>query len=264
MAFVPKYAVGNPDRFSAMAADLVQMNVDVIVTPSAGLASLARKATLTTPIIVLAAGELEKTGLIASLRRPGGNVTGIQILSPELMSKRIELLKQLVPNLKRLGVVVPVTPAAIITPHYLEQIAEAARALQIQFHPVEVHSSDQLDAAIATIAPLAQAALVIANPLAAANAKAIAEFAAQNRLPTMYEFQFYTLAGGLLSYGSDIVTLHRQAATYVDKILRGANAGDLPVQQPIKFELVMNLKAAKALGLEVPPTLLARADEVVE
>jgi putative ABC transport system substrate-binding protein len=264
IAFVHKYAVGNVDRFPAMAAELVREGVDVIVTTTAGLASLVRQATSTIPIVVTTAGELEGTGLIASLRRPGGNVTGIQILSPDLMSKRVELVKRLVPNLTRLGIVVPVTPAALNTPRYLEQIAEAARALQVQVDKVEVHSSDQFGAALATIARQDQAALVIGNPLSAANATAIANAAAESRLPAIYEFRFFALAGGLVSYGSDNVALHRQSSTYVDKILRGANPGELPVQQPTKFELTINLKTAKALGLNIPDNLLALADEVIE
>jgi putative tryptophan/tyrosine transport system substrate-binding protein len=264
VAFELRYAVGNPDRFSAMAADLVQMNASAIVATSAGLVSIARQATGTIPIVAASAGALEGTGLIASLRRPGGNVTGNQILSPELMSKRVELLKQLVPNLTRLGVIDPVTPAAINSPRYLETITEAARALQIQVHHVEVRSPDQFAVAVAAIAREDQAALVIANPLSGSNAKVIAGSAAQNRLPTIYEFRFFALAGGLLSYGPDNVLLHRNAATYVDKILKGANPGDLPVQQPTKFDLVINLNAAKALGLTVPDKLLALADEVIE
>src|SRR5262249_49397311 len=142
VTFAPKHAVGNSDRFLAMAADLVRMNSDVIVTTSAGLTSLVRQVTSTIPIVAASAGDLEGTGLIASLRRPGGNVTGIQVLNPESMSKRVDLLKQLVPNLTRLGIVVPITPAAIVTPSYMERIGEAARALQVQVHPSEVHTDE--------------------------------------------------------------------------------------------------------------------------
>jgi putative ABC transport system substrate-binding protein len=264
LTFAPKHAVGSPDRFSAMAVDLVRMNPDVIVTQSAGLASLAQQATRTIPIVAAVAGDLEGTGLVASLRRPGGNVTGTQVLNPELMSKRVDLLKRLVPNLTRLGILLPITPAGIITPSYMERIAEAARALQVQLHPLEVHSAAGFAPAIADMARDCPAAIVISNPLARSNAKVIADSAAQDGLPIMYELRLYTLAGGLLSYGADDVALHRQAATYVDKLLRGANPGDLPVQQPIKFEFVINLKAAQTLGLEIPPTILALADEVIE
>jgi putative ABC transport system substrate-binding protein len=247
-----------------MAADLVRMKADVIVVTSAGLASLAQQASRTVPIVAATAGELEGTGLISSLRRPGGNVTGTQVLNPELMGKRVELLKQLVPTLARLGVIMPITPAGIITPGYMARIVEAAEAVQIQVRPLEVRHPDEFGAGIARLAQDCQAAVVISNPLAATNAAAIARFAAEYRLPTMYELRGYTLAGGLLSYGADNLALHRNAAIYVDKILRGANPGDLPVQQPTKFELVINTKTAKALGLTIPDKVLALADEVIE
>jgi putative ABC transport system substrate-binding protein len=264
VTFAARHAVGPPDRFSTMAAELVQMNPDAIVVSSAGLASIARQATATIPIVTVTAGELEGTGLIASLRRPGGNVTGIQILAPDLMSKRVELLKELVPQLTRLAVLVPVTPAGINTPRYMERIVEAARALRIQTLQFEGRSPNELAAAVGAMTPECQAGIVIANPLAASNAALIADAFERHRLPAMYEFRFYALAGGLLSYGSDNISLHRQAATFVDKILRGANPGDLPVQQPTKFELVINLKSARQLGLVVPDKLLALADEVIE
>jgi ABC-type uncharacterized transport system substrate-binding protein len=264
VTFAVRHAVGDSDQFSAMAADLVQMRVDAIVAHSAGLASLARQATRTIPIVVATAGDLEGSGLIESLRRPGGNVTGIQILAPELMSKRIDLLRRLIPGLTRMAVVVPITPAAIVTPAYLQRITEAARALQIGVQAVEVKSADEFPATITTLAQETQAALVISNPLSLSHAKLIAASAAQNRFPIIYEIRHYTLVGGLLSYGADIIDLHRQAAGYVDKLLRGADAAELPIQQPTKFELVINLKAAKALGLETPSTLLALVDEVIE
>jgi ABC-type uncharacterized transport system substrate-binding protein len=264
IAFTSKHAVGNPDGFAGMAADLVRMKADVIVVTSAGLASLAHQASRTIPIVAATAGELEGTGLISSLRRPGGNVTGTQVLNPELMGKRVGLLKQLVPTLARLGVIMPITPAGIITPGYMARIVEAAEAVQIQVRPLEVRHPDEFGAGIARLAQDCQAAVVISNPLAATNAAAIARFAAEHRLPTMYELRPYTLAGGLLSYGADILAPHRNAATYVDKILRGANPGDLPVQQPTKFELVINTKTAKALGLTIPDKVLALADEVIE
>jgi putative tryptophan/tyrosine transport system substrate-binding protein len=264
VAFETRHAVGNPDQFFSMAADLVQMKADVIVTTTSGLASLAQQATSSIPIVSATAGDLKGSGLIASLSKPGGNVTGIQLLSPELMSKRVELLKELVPKLTRLGVILPITPAAINPPGILQAIIEASRALKIEVHIVEVRSSEKFPEAIAAIAKEDHAVILIANPLAAPNAVAIANAAIQNRLPMIGEVPFYTSAGGLLSYGPDNVLLHRKAATYVDKILRGAKPGDLPVEQPTNFQLIINLKTAKALGLTVPPSLLARADEVIE
>jgi putative tryptophan/tyrosine transport system substrate-binding protein len=263
-AFAWKYAVGDPNGFAAMAADLVRMKADVIVVTSAGLALLAQHASRTIPIVVGSAGELEGTGLISSVRRPGGNVTGTQVLNPDLMSKRVELLKELVPNLTRLGVILPITPAAIITPGYMARVVEAAEAAQIQVRSIEVRPSDDFGAAIGGLARDCQAFIVIANPLSGENAAAIAKSAGEHRLPAMYENPLFTVAGGLLSYGAETRSLYRQAATYIDKILRGANPGDLPVQQPTKFELVINLKAARAIGLAIPESFLLRADQVIE
>jgi ABC-type uncharacterized transport system substrate-binding protein len=265
ISFEIRHATGKPDQFPTIATELVGTNPDAILAGTAGLAAIARKATNTIPIVVVNAGELEGTGLIASLRRPGGNVTGIQILSPELMGKRVEMLKQLVPALTRLGIIEPITPAGIITPHYIEVLIDAARALQIQIHRVPVFSPAEFAAAFSTIAQEGdQAALVISNPLSFANRAELVRSAAQSRLPTIYEVRSFPAVGGLVSYGPDFVQLARDSASYVNEILRGAAPGDLPVQQPTKFELVVNLKTAKALGLTVPESFLLRADEVID
>jgi putative tryptophan/tyrosine transport system substrate-binding protein len=264
MTFAVKYAVGDPDQFPAMIADFVHMNVDVIVVLSVGQASLAHEATRTIPIVVVAGGDLEGSGLIESLRRPGGNVTGIQVLSPDLTSKRVDLLKQLIPSLTRLAVIVPITRAAFVTPRYLERITEAAGAMRIAVLPAEVRSPQEFAPTIAALAQQTQAALLIGSPFAGEYAKLIADAAAQSRLPIMYDGRFYTLVGGLMSYGADAIELYREAMGFVDKLLRGADPAELPVQQPTKFEFVINLKAAKMLGLEVPATILALADEVIE
>ena len=258
-------AVGSPNQFAAMATELVETNPDLILVSSSGLAGVVRKVTNTIPIVVMYAGDLEGSGLIASLRRPGGNVTGIQILSPELMGKRLETLKQLVPSLARLGVVEPITPSAVTTPRYIEALADAAHALQIDIHRVPVFSPAEFTAAFPTIVQEGdQAALVFSNPLSYANRVEIARLAEQNHLPTIYEVRAFAADGGLMSYGPDFVQLSRDAASYVDKILRGAAPGDLPVQQPTRFELVINLKAAKAIGLTIPESFLLRADEVID
>jgi putative ABC transport system substrate-binding protein len=253
------------DNDLSLAADLNRANVDVIVVNSAGLASIARQVSSTIPIVVAVSGDLEGAGLVASLRRPGGNVTGIQFLAPELMSKRLELLTQLVPNLARVGLIEPITPTGIITSHYYEVIEDAAHAMGIKIHRVPARGAAEFATAFAAmVQALDQAALVIANPLSAASRNEIASSAAQDSLPVMYELRAYVIAGGLMCYGPNVMDGYRGAAAYVDKILRGAKPGDLPIQQPTKFELIINLKAAKQINLPIPVSLLARADEVIE
>jgi putative ABC transport system substrate-binding protein len=265
ISFEIRHAVGDPDQFSPMAADLVSAGVDVLVVAPAGLAVIARRATSSIPIIVMSAGDLETTGLVASLSKPGGNVTGFQLLNPELMSKRLDLLHQFIPNLSRIGLLEPITPAAVITPRYLEVTIAAAQALQIEVHRVQVHSPTEFASAFAAMARAGdQAVVVITNPLSASNRNEVVKSAAQSGLPAIYELRMFAIAGGLLAYGADLVQLAADASRYVDKVLRGASPADLPVQQPTKFELVINLKTAKALGLAIPPSLLTIADEVIE
>jgi putative ABC transport system substrate-binding protein len=265
VAFEIRHAVGKPDELPALAADLVAAKVDVIVTNSAGLADLAHRVTTTIPIVAALAGDLEGTGLVASLARPGRNVPGLQILSPTLMSKRVELLKELVPQLTRLVIILPITPAAIVTPRYLEVIEQAGHAMRMQVRRVEIRSPEEFAPAFAAMAREGDhAAIVIANPLSNAHRHDVIASAAESRIPTMYEGSYFIHDGGLISYGNAILPFLRGAASYVDKILKGAAAGDLPVQQPMTFELAINLKTAKALGLDVPQTLLVRADELVE
>jgi len=262
--FELRFADGSPDRFPSMAMELVQANVELIITGTAGLAAIVRKITNTIPILTFG-GDLEGIGLIANIRKPEGNITGIQGLHPELMSKRIGLLQELVPTLVRLGVVEPITPSGIITAHYLEVIADAARALGIEVHRVQAHGPDEFATAYATMVKEGdQAAIVITNPLSLAHRNEIITSAARSRLATMYETRVFVAAGGLVSYGNDLIDVYRQLARYVDAILRGAAPADLPVQQPTKFELVINLKTAKLLSLAIPPTLIARADETIE
>jgi putative ABC transport system substrate-binding protein len=253
------------DNALSLATDLNRANVDVIAVNSAGLASIARQVSSTIPIVVAVSGDLEGAGLVSSLRRPGGNVTGIQFLAPELMSKRLELLTQLVPNLARVGLIEPITPTGIITSHYYEVIEDAAHAMGIQIHRVPAHGAAEFATAFASMVQAHdQAALVIANPLSWASRNEIASAAAQNSLPLMYDLRPFVTEGGLMSYGPNLIDGYRGAAGYVDKILRGAKPGDLPIQQPTKFELIINLKAAKQINLPIPASVLARADEVIE
>lgn len=263
--FEVRHLVGNPERFPAMAEELVVLEMDVILASNGGIAALARQATSTIPIVTATAGELLGTGLIESLHRPGGNVTGVQILSPELMSKRVALLKELLPSLTRLGVLDVISPISLRTSSYQDALTNSARALDIQLHRVETKTPDDIASAFATMAQHGdQATLVISSPLTFANRTVITSAAAGNRLPAMYETSAFATAGGLISYGPDFVQLTREAANFIDKILRGAAPGELPVQQPTVFELVVNLKTAHALGLTIPPSILLRADEVIE
>jgi putative ABC transport system substrate-binding protein len=258
-------AVGTPDQLAARATELVSAGVDVLAVAPVGIAVIARSATSTIPIIVMSGGDLETSGLVASLSRPGGNVTGFQLVNPELMSKRLDLLRQLIPNLSRIGLVEPITASAVITPRYVEVTMAAARELQIEVHRMQVHSPTEFASAFTSMARAGdQAAVVIANPLSGEYRKDVVNSAAQSGLPTIYELKSFATAGGLISYGADLTQLTADASRYIDKVLKGESPSDLPVQQPTKFELVINLRTAKALRLTIPPTLLALADEVIE
>jgi putative ABC transport system substrate-binding protein len=265
ISFEVRHAIGNPDQFAIMAADLVQAKVDLIFVNNAGLAAIAQAVTRTIPIVVSGAGELEGTGLIVSLKRPQGNVTGIQVLGPDLMSKRMELLKQLVPGLNRVGVIEPITPATIITSHYFEVLNEAAQGLQIQIHRVPARSPAEITSAVHTMLDAGdQAAMVISNPLSLESREELIHAAAQNRLPIIYESRPFVVSGGLISYGADSIQLVEDATNFVHQILMGAKPGELPVQQPTKFELVINLKTAKALDLTISEAFLLQANDVLE
>jgi putative ABC transport system substrate-binding protein len=262
ISFEPVPLVGRFDQLPDLAADLVATKVDMIVVSSGGIADVVHGATRSIPIVVAAAGDLEGTGLIASLNRPGGNVTGSQILSPSLMSKRLGQLKQLVPGLTRLGVMLPITQAAFITPRYLEVIGETARAINVETFRAEVHSPEHFGPAYAKLRQDGcDAAVVLSTPLTLGYRSQLVEAAV---IPTMYESELIVRAGGLVSYGPTILPLYREAATYIDKILRGASPAELPINQPTEFGLSINLKTAKAFGLTVPPTMLALADKVIE
>ena len=251
------------DEYSARCI-FAQMPPDVIVTTGTPAALAAMQATKTIPIVMASAGDPVGAGLVASLVRPGGNVTGFTILGPELEGKRLELLKQAVPELSRVAVLWNPSNPAIVS--YFGTIENAGRALRISLDPVaEVRRADELDNAFFAIASARPHALVVlADRFLLAHRKRIVEFAAAKRLPGMYPYREYVDAGGLMSYAPSNIELFRGTATYVDKILKGAKPGELPVQEPTKFELIVNLKNAKASGIDVPTSLLLRADEVIE
>jgi ABC-type uncharacterized transport system substrate-binding protein len=240
----------------------VRLKVDVIVAGGNQAVRAAKQATRTIPIVMLG-GDPVADGLISSLARPGGNVTGVVVFSSELAAKRLELLKEIVPRLNRVAVLW--NSANPGTGLQVQETERASQALGIVVHAVEVHSFDKLDHAIQLAARQHAAALYVASDsLFIAYRVRIAELSARAKLPAVYAFKLHIEAGGLMSYGQDLPDMYRRAATYVDKILRGANPAYLPVEQATKFELVINLKTARALGLTIPPSLLARADQVIE
>ena len=258
-----RYAEGRNDRLPELVADLVRLKVDVIVTAVTNDALAAKTATRDIPIVMVAAGDPVATGIVESLARPGGNITGLSQMNPELIGKRLELLKEIVPELSSVAVLWnPEDPISILG---WKEIQLPARKLKVEAHSLEVRSPGDLDKALDEAARTRAGALVIMpNPVFVTNLRRIADFAARNRLPSIFHLREFANDGGLVSYGVDRSDLFRRAATYVDKILKGANPADLPIEQPTKFELVINLRTAKALGLNVPPSLLARADEVIE
>jgi putative ABC transport system substrate-binding protein len=260
-------AEGKTERFGALAADLVALKVDVIVTGGGTLGALAaQQATTTIPIVFGAVGDPVGEGLVASLARPGGNVTGLSVNSPELASKSLELLKQTVPGMTRVALLMkPDAMPDRARKDRLELWDGAARALGVRLQVVEARRPEDFYRAFADMTKArADALTVIATPLFDTERRRLVELATARRLPTVYTFRPYVEAGGLMSYGPDLSHLGRRAAGYVDRILKGAKPGDLPVEQPTKFELVINLKTAKALGLTIPPSLLQRADQLIE
>ena len=261
-----RYAEGKVEQLPALAAELVALKVDVIVASGTLAALAAKQATRTLPIVFSPAGDPVGSGLVTSLARPGGNVTGLSAFAPELVGKRLELLKQAVPGVGRVAVLRQPSAVPERTEKDILKGAEgAARALGLQLQFVEARGPDDFDRAFSDMTRARAGALMgLGGNMFFSERRRLVDLAARNRLPGVYGLREYVDAGGLMSYGANQVDLFRSAATYVDKILKGAKPADLPVEQPTKFELVINLKAAKALGLEVPPALLSRADEVIE
>ncbi len=259
----------SPDQLRRGAAELVRFKVDVLFVSSTGLAKILQMETRTIPIVVgRADDDLVAAGLVDSLARPGGNITGSQLLNEELIPKRLELLKALVPNLSRVALLrEDVTTSALpqMLDRYDQQIAVAARSLGIEVHPFIVRRGGDLAPAFLGMKKKHDQAVVVASPaFMFVHRRAVIDLAAAHRIPAIYELQNFVEPGGLMSYGVDVSEMQRRAAVYVDRILKGAKPGDLPVEQPTKFELVINLKTAKALGLTIPQSLLLWADEVIQ
>ena len=258
-----RYAEGKLDRMSDLAAELVRLKVDVIVTGGAASTRPAKEATVTITIVMAQDPDPVGNGFVASLARPGGNITGLSTLSPEISGKRLELLKEIVPRLARVAVLGSSTTPG--NAQALREVELAAGALGVKLQYLDVLSPKDFETAFrAASEGRADALLVLVSPIFISQRTQIAELAVKNRLPAIYPRQEYVEAGGLMTYCASTTDLTRRAATYVDKILKGAKPADLPVEQPVKFEFVINLKAAKQIGITIPPNVLARADRVIK
>ena len=258
-----QWADGRSDRLPALAAELVRRKVDLIFTQGILAASAAKKATSTIPIIFVGAADPVAIGLVGSLARPGGNVTGFTTSAPGSYGKKLELLKETIPKLSRVGVLQNPAPASDLL---LREIRFAAQDMGVHVQSLDVRSPEDIDSAFELATSAHADGLVVAQqPPMTTHLKQVAELAAKHRLPAIYNTDTEWIPlGGLMSYGPSVPDLHRRAAVYVDKILKGTKPADLPVEQPTKFELVINLKAAKQIGLTIPPNVLARADRVIK
>jgi putative ABC transport system substrate-binding protein len=263
IALEPRWAEGKFDRYPALAADLVRSKVAVIVAWSGPATRAAQEATRTIPIVMSLVNDPVGSGLVASLARPGGNVTGTTLMAPDVVGKRLELLKEVVPRVSRVAVLQhPDNPASA---RQLREVEARGRALGVRLQILDVRNPPEIDSAFAAMTrEQAGALLTLSDAIFETQRRQIVELAAKGRLPTSLGTREQAEAGGLMAYGADFLALERRAATYVDKILKGAKPADLPVEQPTKFELVINMKTAKALGLTIPPSLLLRADQVIE
>jgi putative ABC transport system substrate-binding protein len=262
LAIEYRWGEGRSERFAKLADELVRLKVDVIVTHNTPPTLAAKQATSAIPIVFATAGDPVGTGIVASMARPGGNVTGLSSQSPDAAGKRLEVLQEVVPGLRRLAVLTDV--ANPFTEREKGEVQRAARILGVELAAIEIRRAEDIDSAFQGLQLHAQALYVPAVPLFFANRARINSLALAARLPTMHLVREYVEAGGLMSYGPNWPDMWRHAADSVDKILRGAKRADIPVQQPTKFDLVVNLTTAKALGLEIPDKLLALADEVIE
>jgi putative ABC transport system substrate-binding protein len=257
-----RYADGKPDRLPALAAELVRLKVDVIVTGGSTATRPAKEATNTIPIVMAQDTDPVGSGFVASLARPGGNITGLATLAPELSGKQLELLKEIVPKLSRVAVIGSSTRSGNAQSLKETELAGGAFGVKVQYLDI-LNRKDIETAFQAASKGRADAVLVLTSPFATSQRKQIIDLAAKNRLPAIYDRAEFVEDGGLMTYSVSSTDLFRRAATYVDKILKGAKPANLPVEQPTKFELIVNLKAAKQIGLTIPPNVLARADKVI-
>jgi putative ABC transport system substrate-binding protein len=254
---------GQPDQLPKLAADLVRLKVDVIVAGGSLTPYAAKLATTTLPVVITNHGDPVGSGLVVSLARPGGNITGLSLLSPELVGKQLELLKKAIPRIVRIAVLW--NPTSQTHPRMLNEAEAPARALGLRLEQLPASGRDGYDRAFATMTRArADALLVLGDPIFWYQRSQIVELATKSRLPGMFGQREYVEAGGLMSYGANLRDNFRRAATYVDRILKGTKPADLPVEQPTKFELVINLKTAKALGLPIPQSVLQGADQVIQ
>jgi putative ABC transport system substrate-binding protein len=257
-----RYAEGREERLPELAAELVQVKVDVIVVTADISAQAAQRATKTLPIVVTT-GDPVTWGLAESLAKPGGNVTGLSVLLADLSGKRVEILKETFPKLTRVAALW--NPTGRVASPVFKETSAAAQALSLQLHSFEVQTLQDIEKALVEIPKLRSSALlVLLTPLVTLHSKRIVELALKQHLPGMYPTRQFAEEGGLMAYGPLIGDLYRRAATYVDKILKGAKPADLPVEQPMRFEFIINLKAAKQIGVTIPPNVLARADKVIK
>ena len=263
ITFERRYAENHPDRLPELAEELVRLKVDLIMAGGTLAPLAAKRATTTIPIVMTTAGDPIGSGLVPNLARPGGNVTGLSFMDPELAGKRLQLIKEVVPRISRAAVLWDAAnpyPALVF-----KETQRVAQTLGIEVQSLEVRGPDDFASAFEAAKRQQPDALInVGDPLTMSFRKEITDFALANRLPAIYSLREYVEAGGLMSYGTSIADLVRRAVEYVDKILRGAQPGDLPVEQPTKFELLINLKTANALGLTLPPSVLGLADEVIE
>jgi ABC-type uncharacterized transport system substrate-binding protein len=257
-----RWAGGRNERFDEIVVDLVGLKVDIIVTQGTPAVLATKRATSAIPVVFAIAGNPVANGLVSSLARPGANVTGLSNVTGDIAGKRLELLREIVPRLRRLGILANVDNPSVVLD--VGEVRAAAGTLGLEVTMAEIRHAEDISVAIKALEGRAEALYVAGDPLVTTNRNRIAILAVGVRLPTMHGNRENVDAGGLISYGPNLADLHRRAGDFVDKILRGTKPGDIPVEQPTKFDLVVNLTAAKALGLEVPPTLLARADEVIE